>query len=444
LEAEGDVRLCPIVRHDFPALQGKPDAFRYAHEKDFYQWWILNRYGGVYMDLDTFSLKDSIYMLDDSCEVVAALESNDIDDYEAGLHIGVVMSKRRSGIISEILTKARDILEQDDMKWADTGPPLFSIVCKREENRPKVKFTDWGVLGGHGNKVVGLNRPDGYIWDQAHILHLYAAGGTSEWFNAISERYIQESNAKFANIVRETLDPADWDPLGRCIDEVDESIYYKSIEVQEKQQANRLAQILIETYNPKSVVDFGCATGLYLVPFKINGAFVLGFDKSRVALDFSEIPDHIEVTDIGQKVLSVHKVDLVICLETMEHIDPKNEAMALDNVCAPSDIVIFSAAFPGQGGEGHINCQPKEYWIERFRERGFIVDQNATDRIISFIKQGPHLGWLTINLMVMVRMETKIVSVMPEDDRDVYYVHFVNTGPDFPYTYYIGIMTALK
>ena len=37
-----------------------------------------------------------------------------------------------------------------------------------------------------------------------------------------------------------------------------------------------------------------------------------------------------------------------------------------------SDSVFFSAAEPGQNGVGHINCQPMEYWTEKFVEKGYI------------------------------------------------------------------------
>jgi len=33
--------------------------------------------------------------------------------------------------------------------------------------------------------------------------------------------------------------------------------------------------------------------------------------------------------------------------------------------------VVFSAAVPHQGGEGHVNEQWPDYWIDRFRERGY-------------------------------------------------------------------------
>ena len=44
----------------------------------------------------------------------------------------------------------------------------------------------------------------------------------------------------------------------------------------------------------------------------------------------------------------------------------------MDNLTAFSDVILFSAAIPGQGGDHHVNEQWPSYWIARFRERGFV------------------------------------------------------------------------
>jgi len=37
-----------------------------------------------------------------------------------------------------------------------------------------------------------------------------------------------------------------------------------------------------------------------------------------------------------------------------------------------SDVVLFSAALPGQGGVGHINEQPLSYWRSLFAKHGYV------------------------------------------------------------------------
>jgi hypothetical protein len=70
---------------------------------------------------------------------------------------------------------------------------------------------------------------------------------------------------------------------------------------------------------------------------------------------------------------------------------------------AGPEIVYFSAACPGQGGHGHINLQPKSYWVEKFHRAGFWLDPDATAEWVGFIGSGYHLGWLTQNGLVFRR-----------------------------------------
>jgi hypothetical protein len=47
--------------------------------------------------------------------------------------------------------------------------------------------------------------------------------------------------------------------------------------------------------------------------------------------------------------------DLTLCLEVGEHL-PQNAAnILIESLCALSEVIVFSAAIPGQGGQRHIN-----------------------------------------------------------------------------------------
>ena len=60
------------------------------------------------------------------------------------------------------------------------------------------------------------------------------------------------------------------------------------------------------------------------------------------------------------------KYDLAICLEVAEHISEKNSYILLNNLTNASDVVLFSAAIPLQGGTNHINENYPTYWIKKF------------------------------------------------------------------------------
>jgi glycosyltransferase involved in cell wall biosynthesis len=179
--------------------------------------------------------------------------------------------------------------------------------------------------------------------------------------------------------------------------------FFKKITEEETRQARLLAHWIVGRLTPESVVDFGCADGLYLRPFQDLGIKVLGIDSAPAAAEVKQI-DNFMNADMTTP-LDVGRFDAAICLETLEHIEPEKGDAALDNLCQAADTIVFSAAVPGQGGEEHINLRPKEYWVEKFRERGFFIDQQRTADLVAYIKKGPHLGWFVNNVMVLRKAE---------------------------------------
>jgi SAM-dependent methyltransferase len=107
-------------------------------------------------------------------------------------------------------------------------------------------------------------------------------------------------------------------------------------------------------------------------------------------------------------------VDLAYCFEVAEHI-PANLGMRLVHfltIIAP--VVVFTAAYPGQGGTGHVNEQPQSYWIGKFLEAGLSFDQKSTALTkTKFSEYGVHATWLIDNVMVFQRPKGKGLDVVP-------------------------------
>lgn len=182
--------------------------------------------------------------------------------------------------------------------------------------------------------------------------------------------------------------------------------YYQEINTSEGPQAQRLFEILNKLYQPKQIIDVGCATGLYMKPFIDAGIKATGIDYAPDSIDDSirQVPKKlIKIADITKDRYKSKKADLAICLEVLEHIPEEGADKSVDYLVSTSDTIIFSAAQVGQGGRGHINCQPKGYWSLKFWQNNFIEDVLATQTILEFMKQGYHMGWLTNNLMVFVK-----------------------------------------
>ena len=125
-------------------------------------------------------------------------------------------------------------------------------------------------------------------------------------------------------------------------------------------------------WRPASVVDVGCGTGKALDYWLALGiSDVVGLEGSAVAIEASLNPDRIQQADLSKPVRLGRRFDLVYCIEVAEHIHPNFADIFVDTLTSLGDRILMTAAHPDQGGLGHLNEQPKEYWIQKMAARGF-------------------------------------------------------------------------
>jgi SAM-dependent methyltransferase len=181
--------------------------------------------------------------------------------------------------------------------------------------------------------------------------------------------------------------------------------FHKSIEHEELPQAQSLANYIHRHVKPSVFLDFGCSSGLYLREIKrvMPTIEAKGFEFSEDAVRYALCSD-VNQCDLTHP-LNLAKKDntLGLCLEVLEHIRDEDWLPVLTNLTKLCDRLIFSAAVPGQGGTGHINCRNKIDWIRRFHSLGWVVDADATVHILNFIRQGQYMGWFANNAMVLVK-----------------------------------------
>ncbi|MBR0151646.1 MAG: class I SAM-dependent methyltransferase [Synergistaceae bacterium] len=128
----------------------------------------------------------------------------------------------------------------------------------------------------------------------------------------------------------------------------------------------------------ESVIDIGCGVAQVLMACYESGVGVIrGVDGSWVNEELLLIPSEqftqydLSRPGIKDEIPEKH-FDLTISSEVAEHIDPEDTETYMDNLTSFSDMILFSAAIPGQGGTHHVNEQWPSYWIEKFRARGFV------------------------------------------------------------------------
>jgi 2-polyprenyl-3-methyl-5-hydroxy-6-metoxy-1,4-benzoquinol methylase len=171
--------------------------------------------------------------------------------------------------------------------------------------------------------------------------------------------------------------------------------YYKRVNKEEGAQAEAMADFIVSVFNPKTVIDLGCGTGLYISSLMARGVDCLGIDSSENAFDYVFLrvdSTKVMAGDLRER-LTFPQADLVLCLEVLEHIQEEFADQAVDNIVNAGKVLIVSPS-PHGGGEHHHNPQPKRYWIEKFRKRGYIEIPEKSKEIQEFLSKFPHATWI--------------------------------------------------
>ncbi len=134
---------------------------------------------------------------------------------------------------------------------------------------------------------------------------------------------------------------------------------------------------VLEELKPASVLDVGCGTGVSMAYFAGKGVEVKGLEGSEVAIRESRMKERIQQHNLLEPIDLPERFELSWCYEVAEHIPPEGAANLIQILTTHGERVVFSAAPPGQGGHGHVNEQPPEYWIAHFEKAGFALDDRT-------------------------------------------------------------------
>jgi SAM-dependent methyltransferase len=167
--------------------------------------------------------------------------------------------------------------------------------------------------------------------------------------------------------------------------------------------AEPMAASIAAVFAPARVIDYGCGTGSLLSAFRRLGVDVAGTEYSRLARRMCVAkglaPLAVDLREPPSKP-PLGRADVAMSFEVAEHLPAAAADGFVALLAATAPIVIFSAATPGQGGQGHVNEQLHEYWISRFESQGMSCDH---DRSVAFRVSWRSAGvdfWYANNVLV--------------------------------------------
>lgn len=151
-------------------------------------------------------------------------------------------------------------------------------------------------------------------------------------------------------------------------------------------------------------IDIGAGSGAFCAEAVRRGHTALALERSRFGRMIarrSGVPTASFSLTRHPPASVVRTFDLALCLEVAEHIPDHLSSSLVRFVAGAAPIAVFTAAPPGQGGTGHINEQPPEYWVQRFADQGALHDEGASTSVARhFEENGVDAPWLVKNVMV--------------------------------------------
>lgn len=177
-------------------------------------------------------------------------------------------------------------------------------------------------------------------------------------------------------------------------------IFFDYIETGSVNSAKIIVPIIYQHIQFETLIDVGCGRGAWLSVFDtIGDVACFGMDGDYVASEQLMInPDNFITADLNEHLPIIQKkYDVALSLEVAEHLQPQRSQSFITDLCNLSDIVIFSAATVGQGGENHINERPLEDWRTMFASQGYHV----FDFIRPLIKDSKDVKpWYKYNILI--------------------------------------------
>jgi SAM-dependent methyltransferase len=190
---------------------------------------------------------------------------------------------------------------------------------------------------------------------------------------------------------------------GLEFNQIYDKAYFDFVEKTTGPAAAAISDSIWAVHRPKYTLDVGCGTGVLLAALRDRGVKVVGLELAEAARAACERRGiEVYAFDASSDAPPAFAgVDLVISME-VGHAIPENRSDHYVDLLASyrAAAIVFSADRPGGGDRLALNEKPQRWWVEKFKTRGYQIDEEVTRRWQQHWKEQKVSHWLYDNVML--------------------------------------------